>query len=233
MKTYLAFVIFLFSAEAFSSTVNIKPQSQDLKLTLDSASQKLVSTSLINRQFKVTPAGFIVSDDFFMFYHNSKPGKVPTTSTLKVKYTQETSLTPQFKWISTRLIEKANVTRTSQFNVNNKELLVYFQEDKKPVKSKKIAYKENVLPISAMPYYLFYQGRNKIGIPTNLTVFSEQNQSVQKIAWVYLGTSLENKKRIHRFEIKGELSQIIHLDMDGRILKIKDLSGHYVISSIQ
>ncbi len=232
MKTYLAFVILFLSAEAFSKSVNIKPQSQDLKLTLDSSVEKKVTSSLINRQFKVTPTGVIVLDDFYMFYHNTKPGKEPKTSVLKVKYTQETFLSPQFEWKSTRLIEKSNVTRTSQFNVNNKELLVYFQEDKKPVKSKKIAYKENILPINAMPYYLFYQGRNKIGIPTDLMVFSEQNQSVQKIAWVYLGTSFENKKRIHRFEIKGGLSQIIHLDMDGRILKIKDLARHYIISNV-
>lgn len=233
LKNYLAVVIFIFCAEAFSYNLNIKSQSQDLNFISKEFTEIKSYLSVINRQFKVNPDGFVVIDNFYIYFQGIPSGTNSKSSVLKVKVLNETFLTPQFKWKSTRLIEDSSFTKTSEFIVNGKEVFVNVKVDKKPARSKKITYKDDTLPLNALPYFLFNQGRKKIGIPNDLDIFYEPEQSFKKISWVYLGTSLENKKKIHRFEIKGGLSQIIQMDTDGRIVKIKDLKNFYELTSVR
>ncbi len=237
MKIYLGLLIIFLSAQLIHAKVeDLRSASQVLRVTVDKTVLNKPTMSDLSRQLIVTDNGYNIKDDYSVILRNAMDIKKskPEDRTL-IKRSSETNLSPKFEWKSTRTVQTGMVTKTSQFNMDGKNLLVNIKEDKKPAVTKILPGKSAVLPLSALPYFLFNQGRGQIGIPKNLEVFDTTAESFKKISWVYLGTSTEFKKKIYRFEIKGELSMIFNMDSTGRILKIKDFKNYneFVDSSVK
>ena len=242
MKFYFGILIsltglnFCFANDVVIKSAVVKPQTQELRLGFRNFDVKQDFVSNIKRQLKVTLDGLVVLEEYSLNLKKNNPGNNPKAdiapTPVNVKYLSETQLTPKFEWKSTRLIQTSTEKKTALFTVAGKEIIVSSQADASPVKIKKLSYNNNALPLSAVPYFLFNQGRKQIGIPNDLDIFLETEQSLIKTSWVYLGSSLENQKKIHRFEINGGLSQMIYLDAEGRILKIKDLRKFFELNSI-
>ena len=220
----------------------LKPNSQTLLvIAQESKSDGSLKPVICQHNFDVRPDRLTITDDFKLNIpeknapSSKKPAKVgawPVLKMIETRFTNETILSPQFQWRSSKRVEVGEMSRTTECQISKNEIFLTTTGNKMTPTQRKISFQGPILPYNSLSYFFYYHGRGPIGVAADLNLFIDERQELVKVSYVYLGTRMIQKKKIYRFEIKGGLTQIMSLEQGGRIFEIINITDHFRVNQI-